>query len=669
MNMIKKGTAIVGFVLSFVTGASCMYAVDRKYEGDGTAAVDPSKTGAAWHRDGPVPISNEDPVDGPVNAPVTVIEFSDFQCPYCSRVAPTVAQLKGTYGDKIKIVWKDLPLDFHKNAMPAAIAARVVFMAKGSDAFWKFNQKVFQNQKDESDDNYKKWAAEVGVTDADFAKYKVAAEQKVKANLADAQKLGVQGTPNFLIDGEALTGAQPIEKFKSIVDAHLKKAAELKANGVSDDALYAELTKNYFQQKPAAEDDDEQNAPPVDDFAVWNVPIGDSPLRVGDGSDPKKHDALVTIVVFSDFQCPFCKRVEPSLAQAAKDYGDKVRFVWKNYPLPFHDRAMQAAQLAMEAKREKGDAGFWKAHDALFESQPKLADADLEAIAKTIGLDVAKVDDAIKSMPFNDAIQSDMDLGEDVGVRGTPKTFVNGRIVDGAQPYEAFKHVIDQEIPKAQAKIAAGTPIEKLYEEIIKAGKGGALAPLPIPSTAPWKGGRDAKVVIQVFSDFQCPFCKRAEVPMPGQDGNVDPNGAGLKAAIDKYGDKIKVVWRNFPLSFHDRAEPVAEFAIEAMKEKGSDAFWKVHDDLFDAQPKLDEAELQSIATKEGIDWAKAKAAIDTHAYKSEIDADQKDGGSIGVTGTPGFLIQTSAGAKLLVGAQPADAFFKAIDAALAKQK
>jgi len=105
------------------------------------------------------------------------------------------------------------------------------------------------------------------------------------------------------------------------------------------------------------------------------------------------------------------------------------------------------------------------------------------------------------------------------------------------------------------------------------------------------------------------------------------------------------------------------------MKEKGSDAFWKVHDDLFDSQPKLEESDLQAIATKEGIDWSKAKAAIDAHAYKSEIDRDTKDCGSVGVTGTPGFLIQTSTGAKLLVGAQPADAFFKAIDAALSQTK
>ena len=561
-----------------------------------------------------------------------------------------------------------MPLDFHKNAMPAAVAARTVFLAKGNDAYWKMNEKIFQNQAQESDENYKKWAAELGVTAADFDKYKSAAETKVKASLEESKKLGIQGTPNFMIDGEPLTGAQPVDKFKAVIDAHLKKAAELKGKGIPDNQLYVELTKTYFQQKPEAKEPDKPQEEP-DDFTVWKVDIGDAPVKVGAGTDWKKKDALVTIVTFSDFQCPFCKRIEPALAQATKDYGDKVRFVWKNYPLPFHNRANQAAMVAIEAGKEKGAEGFWKAHDKLFDIQPKLEDADLEGVAKELGLDVAKTMDAVKTLKFKDQIEKEMAQGEDLEVRGTPKSFINGRIVDGAQPYEKFKKIIDQELAKANAKVAAGTPLEKVYEETVKGGKGGPMAAIPVPASAPWKGGRDAKVVIQIFSDFQCPFCKRAEVAMPGPDGKVDPNGAGMAAAIAKYGDKIKVVWRNFPLSFHNRAEPAAEFAVEAFKEKGNDGFWKAHDDLFDIQPKLEDTDLQALATKEGLDWGKVKAAIDSKKYKTEIDQDTKDGGSVGVTGTPGFFIQTSAGGKLLVGAQPADAFYKAIDSALSKAK
>jgi protein-disulfide isomerase len=321
---------------------------------------------------------------------------------------------------------------------------------------------------------------------------------------------------------------------------------------------------------------------------------------------------------------------------------------------------MPAAELAMEAYKEKGADGFWAAHAKIFESNPKLEDADLEAIAKDLGLNVAATMDAIKTGKYKDAIQKDMDQGEELGVHGTPHSFVNGRVVNGAVPYDDFKKVVDQELAKAKAKVAAGTPASKVYEETIKTGKGGAMAPMTIPATAPWKGGKDAKVVVMIFSDFQCPFCK------------VDPNSAGMKAAFDMYGDKIKVVWRNFPLGFHNRAEPAAELAIEAFHEKGNEGFWAAHDALFDSQPKIEDADLEAIAKKIGLDWTKVKAAIDTHKYKAEIDADQKDGGAVGVTGTPAFMIGlagpggTLVGAKSVVGAQPLDAFKKAIDAALA---
>ncbi len=657
---MNKGTAIVGFVLSFVTGAGFMYAVDRgnQPKDDISAAADKGggAGGPTWRQDAQVPVSSEDPALGPKTAPVTLVIFSDYQCPFCSRVEPTLKQLRDQYGDKIRIVWKDLPLDFHKDALPAATAAQVAFMAKGNDAFWKVHEKMFQNQKALSEENYLKWLAEVGVDKATYDKLKPKAEAKAKADAELAKKLGIQGTPNFMIDGEALTGAQPVDKFKAVIDAHLKKAGELKAKGTPDHELYGAMVNAYFKQ-PSAKPDEDHEEP--EDTSVWNVQVGHSPVK-------GKATAPVTVVLFSDFQCPFCKRVEPTMDQLAKEYGDKVRIVWKNQPLSFHNRAMPTAIAAWEAYKQKGHDGFCKMHAALFASQPKLEDADIEAAAKTVpGLDVAKVMDAVKTSKWKDEIQKDVEQAEDLKVQGTPHSFVNGRVVNGAQPYEKFKKVVDEELAKANAKIAAGTPADKVSEETIKGGKGGPVAPLPVPAHAPTKGGKDAKVVIHVFSDFQCPFCKRAEIPSAGPDGKVDPNSAGLHAALEKYGDKIKVVWRNFPLGFHDRARPAANFSIEAFKQKGADTFWKVHDELFQNQTALTDATFESIAKKYGIDWAKAKAAIDTDKYKAEIDQDMKDGQSVGVSGTPAFIIN----GKSLVGAQPADAFYRAIDAALAKAK
>ncbi|MGZ5966745.1 MAG: DsbA family protein, partial [Polyangiales bacterium] len=248
--------------------------------------------------------------------------------------------MKDQYGDKVRIVWKDLPLDFHKNAMPAAVAAKVAFLAKGNDGFWKFNQKAFANQQQLSDENYLKWLAEIGVDKATYDKLKPQAEAKVKASADLAKTLGIQGTPNFLIDGEPLTGAQPVDKFKAVIDAHLKKAQELKGKGTPDAELYAAMVKSYWKQ-PAAKGAEEEEKEPPEDTSVWAVNIGNSPVK-----GPK--DARATIVVFSDFQCPFCKRIEPTFAQIEKEYGNKVRFVWKNQPLTFHNRAPATANAAWE---------------------------------------------------------------------------------------------------------------------------------------------------------------------------------------------------------------------------------------------------------------------------------------------------------------------------------
>src|SRR6185369_15130925 len=122
-------------------------------------------------------------------------------------------------------------------------------------------------------------------------------------------------------------------------------------------------------------------------------PVGNAPMQ-------GKKDAPVTIIEFSDFQCPYCKRVEDSLKKVKETYPDKVRLVWKHEPLPFHPRAQPSAELSMEAKAEKGDAGFWAAHDKLFDIQPKLEDADLEKAASDLQLDVAKVKAAIKDHKY-----------------------------------------------------------------------------------------------------------------------------------------------------------------------------------------------------------------------------------------------------------------------------
>src|SRR5436190_7350204 len=187
------------------------------------AAVD---DGQAWSdQDAAVPISSKDPMWESRAAPVTLVLFSDFQCPFCSRVEATITQLREKYGpDKLRVLWKNNPLPFHNNARPAALAGETVFRLGGSKAFWKFHAAAFQNQKDGlTPENYEKWAAEAGV---DRAKFKAAFDKqeymaKVDADLAAGKAVGVTGTPASFVNGVFLSGAQPLEKFTSVIDEQL----------------------------------------------------------------------------------------------------------------------------------------------------------------------------------------------------------------------------------------------------------------------------------------------------------------------------------------------------------------------------------------------------------------------------------------------------------------
>ena len=308
---MNKGTAIVGFFLCFLAGIGLMYGVDRSHgvnvEPEGIAAK-----GGLDHSAAPVPVTGKDPFWGRPDAPVTVVEVSDFECPFCSRVEPTMDQIRKNYGpEKVRIVWKHNPLPFHKEARPAAEAAATVFTLGGNDAFWKFHDTVFQNQRTLSEDNFEKWAVALRAA-------------KVDEDLAMAKSIGVTGTPAFRINGITLVGAQPYEKFKEIIDQELVEANKLIASGTAKTQVYVERAKKNVSSTPPPKE--EQAQKPAEDTAIWKVPVlDDDPIQ-----GPK--DALVTIVEFSDFQCPFCKRVEDTIKQVHDKYGNDVRFVWKTSP-------------------------------------------------------------------------------------------------------------------------------------------------------------------------------------------------------------------------------------------------------------------------------------------------------------------------------------------------
>jgi protein-disulfide isomerase len=160
-------------------------------------------------------------------------------------------------------------------------------------------------------------------------------------------------------------------------------------------------------------------------------------------------DAPVTIVEFSDFECPFCKQTRPTLKQLLERYPGKVRLVYRDFPL---DSIHPQARRAAEAARCAHDQGkFWEYHDVLFTQSPQLAIEDLRRYAGQVGLDVAKFESCLAAGVHKAAVQRDLDEGNRLGITGTPAFFINGRALTGAQPLESFTRLIDQELASTAA--------------------------------------------------------------------------------------------------------------------------------------------------------------------------------------------------------------------------
>jgi protein-disulfide isomerase len=599
-----------------------------------------------------VPIEGS-PVEGSDNALVTLVEFSDYQCPFCSRANGTVSQLKKDYGDKLRVVMKQNPLSFHPFAKPAATAA---IAAGAQGKYWEMHEKMFGNQQALDEASLEKYANEIGLN---IEKWKAdrqaaATADVIQKDQAMAAQLGANGTPAFFINGRKLSGAQPIDRFKAVIDQELSAAQQMVNSGTSPNQVYAKIVERGTMAPPPPPQQPQQPqqpAPPAP-AAVRNIDVpADAPAR--GAKNPK-----VTIVEWSDFQCPFCSRVVPTLKQIEDTYGKDVKVVWRNQPLPFHNNAKPAAEAAMAAN-EQGK--FWQMHDKLFANQQALDRPAIEKYAQEIGLDMGKFKAALDSGKFRARVEADSAKGNEVGANGTPTFFINGREFVGAQPFESFKAMIDEEIKHADKLLASGVKADQLYAKLIEDGiKNAPAAPAPGQPAAPpavanidiggapVKGPKNAPVTIVEWSDFQCPFC-----------GRVVPT---LKEIEKQYEGKVKVAFKHQPLPFHQNARVAANAAMAA-NEQGK--FWEMHDKLFSNQQALDRPSIEKYAQEIGLDMGKFKAALDSNKFDAQITKDSNEGSAVGANGTPTFYIN----GRQLVGAQPIESFKAMIDEELKKKK
>jgi protein-disulfide isomerase len=206
-----------------------------------------------------------------------------------------------------------------------------------------------------------------------------------------------------------------------------------------------------------------ERAPAPDPTAGAFIALSDHSPRKG----PKP--AKVTVVAFSDFQCPFCKRLLPTLQEIEKSYPEDVAIVFMHQPLPMHQSAMDAA-LAMQAAHRQGKG--WEMHDRMFENNRALSRQDLERYAAGFGLDMARFRRDMDDPKVKQEVLDDQSIAGQVGANGTPTLFVNGRKVTGARPFSVFKPIIDEELAKADELIKGGTPLAEVYEKRSKQAAG-----------------------------------------------------------------------------------------------------------------------------------------------------------------------------------------------------
>ncbi|HYV47968.1 MAG TPA: thioredoxin domain-containing protein, partial [Myxococcaceae bacterium] len=584
-----------------------------------------------------VPLEDS-PALGKTSAPITLVEISDYQCPYCGRANATIQQLQKDYGDKLRLVMKENPLDsihpFARGAAKAALAAGV------QGKYWPMHDKLFENQRSLDQASLEKYAAELGLNVDRFKKDQNDPkwDQVIARDQGLAQQLQATSTPQFFVNGRHISGARELNVFKGIIDEELTKVDAMLKSGVKPEQVYAKLMEQAASGPSAAPAAAAPAAP-----AVKKVPVPDDAPFFG----PK--NAKVTIVEFSDFECPFCQRAVAPLHQVKDAYPKDVKVVFRQFPLPatMHPHAMGAAEAALAA-HEQGK--FWQMHDKLFDNRSALNRPDLEKYAQEIGLDMNKFKAALDGGKFKAKIAEDQSAGGAVGVGGTPTFFIDGQVQVGALSFEQWKAKIDEEIKKADKLLASGVKPDKLYEKMLDAAPAPAVAantPPPAPGaaapsgpvkdvtvgSAPVRGPKGAPVTIVEYSDFQCPFCSRAvEV---------------IKQLDASYKDKFRIAYKHQPLQqLHPNAQLAAEAAMAA-HEQGK--FWEYHDKLFGNQQGLDRASLEKYAQELQLDMGKFKAALDQHKFKPAIDESLAYGAKSGARGTPTFFVN----GKLVRGAQP----------------
>ncbi len=434
---------VIGFILALGAGFFIGQWLNNRGKDDVEIAAGPRYR---------VALRGNEPSKGPEDALVTVIEFADYQCPYCARAAGPLDEVAASYDDEVRVLYKHYPLPGHAKAGPAARAA---WAALQQGKFWELHAWLFG--KNAELDQLDAKVAELGLDRARFLADMVGedATRELDEDLLAGGRLGVSGTPVFFVNGHRYVGAMSASQWRGIIAAELDEAERLVDAGTAPAQVYDAILRDALETEVRAPAEPRAGEP--DPRQVYRVELGDAP-PLGPA------DALVTVVVFSDFQCPYCARVAPIVHQLVAQAPD-VRVVLRNLPLAKHARARDAARAALAAGRQ---GKYWEMHDKLFAVQDRLADADMTELAGELGLDRDRFAADFADSTLEQTLERDVADAARLGVTGTPAAFVNGRFISGAQPIASFEALIANARDGAKALVDAGTPPDRVYETLMQ---------------------------------------------------------------------------------------------------------------------------------------------------------------------------------------------------------
>jgi len=504
--------------------------------------------------------------------PVSIVVFSDFECPYSSQMFFVLQKLQARYSQQLHITYKQSPLSIHPDS---PLAHRAALAAGRQGRFNDMAELLYSNQKPQDISTLTAFARQLHLDVARFRRdlnsSSVAAE--LDADLEESRAFAVDQTPTLFINGKTLFGYQSEQTIADVIDKTAANDATAPATvpaGVGETiepALVAAIQRSPTAAQGAA-------------------------------------DAPLTIVEFTDFQCPYCRAAVAPLEQLMAARGRDVRWIIRAFPLDFHPDS----ELATEAALAAGEQGkFWPMHDLIFANQSALKLENLRTYAEQLHLDMHTFNDALATHRFAGQIAADRALGTKAGVNGTPTFVIDGQLLIGARSLPELNQIADAHSHNSDRGPATLTsPVSVTQPEIPDQQVIGPETRVPLTLT--W------------FTDVRSPLAaQQAEL---------------VRDLAKQYDGKVRVLFRAFPVESREDAH-IGSAALLASMRQGK--FWEMYDEIAARRDLLDRAKLVSIADALGLDRPRFIADLDTSS--AAVTANMNEATRRGIQGAPVLFI------------------------------